>query len=770
MINCGKHIWWFTLASLMWSSDARSQWIGINQHPGEDTAFLSEEITTIHIQCGDAIEWMWLEDNLESNVEHPATFIHESSLGNDTIENVGFRLRGNTSRYAPKKSFKISFDSFNENGQWQGLEKLNLNGEHNDPSTIRARLCWELLRDAGIPVSRSQHSNLYINGAYYGVYSNTEHIDGEWLEKRFEHAHGNLWKCTYPSDLDYISDNPDDYKFTPSWSNQRVYELKTNRWADDYSALATFIDILNNTAIESLPCELEAIFDVDAYLKTAAAEILTGHWDNYIGNKNNFYLYQRSTDGRIIYIPYDMDNTLGIQWFGEWTDQDPYAWTTSSNRPLYTRLLAVPEYRARFSWYLSWWMENEYSSEWIEGRSAWLIDLLDEHIEIDPFYPLSYGFDSEDFMESDQNAWGSHVAHSPVDFVSSRLFWTEVQLEDGWEDAKPIIQCWAEGPITNDSLCVQCWIPQNSLNDEWEVTVELLLNEEIQQHSLEPVGTNIHGQEWSVIVGLNGAEDALWRAAAQNGTGNLQYSPCEFAHIWNGWASDALLINEVMPKNDGFVFDEYENDGDWIELFNAGNDPINVQSYFLTNRIMEPNRWQLPNVTLDPGQHLLLWSDDLEENGPLHTTFTLDAADDQVYLTKIEDDAWRIVDAIDWTLASGNQSLGRSSDGASDWVWFQSGTSNPPTPNSANGNGTVNVTHHPASVLNDWRPASPCIQPCELTLPEKATWKLFDTNGREVLFTTHTNLAINGLEPGLYFLYFNSTSAVLERTFKIIIQ
>ena len=27
------------------------------------------------------------------------------------------------------------------------------------------------------------------------------------------------------------------------------------------------------------------IFDVDAYLKAAAGEILFGHWDNYIGNK-----------------------------------------------------------------------------------------------------------------------------------------------------------------------------------------------------------------------------------------------------------------------------------------------------------------------------------------------------------------------------------------------------------------------------------------------------------------------------------------------------
>ena len=165
---------------------------------------------------------------------------------------------------------------------------MNLNGEHNDPSVLRSRLSWECLRDAGVPVSRTQHINLYINGSFYGVYANIEHIDGEWLDERFEHAHGNLWKCTYPASLNFISNNPDAYKFTPSWSNQRVYELKTNELADDYTALAEFIDALNNTSLDDLPCALERVFDVDAYLKVAAGEILLGHWDNYIGNRNNF--------------------------------------------------------------------------------------------------------------------------------------------------------------------------------------------------------------------------------------------------------------------------------------------------------------------------------------------------------------------------------------------------------------------------------------------------------------------------------------------------
>ena len=72
-------------------------------------------------------------------------------------------------------------------------------------------------------------SNLYINEEYRGLYINVEHVDEEFLKKRFKHDHGNLWKCTYPADLADLGDNPESYKFTPSWNGeQRVYELKTN--------------------------------------------------------------------------------------------------------------------------------------------------------------------------------------------------------------------------------------------------------------------------------------------------------------------------------------------------------------------------------------------------------------------------------------------------------------------------------------------------------------------------------------------------------------
>ena len=751
-------------AGLALSFSLSAQELGIHTHPTEGLAYPSESLPEVHVTC-DEMGWILAQENWYSNVEHPATFVFSTEAGSDTVTNVGFRLRGNTSRGAPKKSFKVSFNAFDDAQSWQGLKKMNLNGEHNDPSVMRARLSWECLRDGGVPVSRSTHVKLFINGAFYGVYSNTEHIDGEWLEKRFDHAHGNLWKCTYPANLAFVSSNPDAYKFTPSWSNQRVYELKTNNATDDYSSLAEFIDVLNNAPIAELPCALEALFDVDAYLKVAAGEILLGHWDNYIGNQNNFYLYERSTDGRIMYIPYDTDNTLGIQWFGEWTDQGIYNWTDANDRALYTRLLAVPAYRERFTWYIQWWMSDFFGADWVEARGDWLIQLLDDAIGEDTYYPQSYGFESEDFQNSMQLAWGSHVAHSPVDFANSRSFWAEIQADDLPSSTPPIVQCWVENPRIDDTLHVQCWAPELSSIEGWAFEVELDADGETSTHSLDHVGGTSHGHAWEQKVALNGAGEVFWRAHSTDPNGGEQFSPCDWTRVWNTNAASPFLLNEVMPINDGFHSDVNGNHGDWVELINAGSVPANCSGLYLSNRLMELGRWPVPSVTLEPGQHLLIWCDDTPESGPVHTNFTLAGSEDEVFLSIQDEGLWRVVDFIEWADALPDFSFGRIEDASDEWVWFNPNSTNPPTPNAMNGTPNTAETRVPQQSV---ALPTPCAQPCHVSLPPGTHYTMHDLSGTRVLSGQESTVTLAGLPPGCYLLTF--ASAHSTSTQKIILQ
>ncbi|MED5318820.1 MAG: CotH kinase family protein, partial [Bacteroidota bacterium] len=92
-------------------------------------AFLADEVASVRLTLAQTdLDFILNPDNAYSNEEWPGTFVYESSTGTDTVSNVGIRLRGNTSRNAAKKSFKVSFNTFIAGGKWNGLEKMNLNG------------------------------------------------------------------------------------------------------------------------------------------------------------------------------------------------------------------------------------------------------------------------------------------------------------------------------------------------------------------------------------------------------------------------------------------------------------------------------------------------------------------------------------------------------------------------------------------------------------------------------------------------------------------
>ena len=61
------------------------------------------EIATINITIdADDLEWMYNWQNVESDSLHPATIHFQNAHINETVDSVGFRLRGNTSRTSAK--------------------------------------------------------------------------------------------------------------------------------------------------------------------------------------------------------------------------------------------------------------------------------------------------------------------------------------------------------------------------------------------------------------------------------------------------------------------------------------------------------------------------------------------------------------------------------------------------------------------------------------------------------------------------------------------
>ena len=53
-----------------------------------------------------------------------------------------------------------------------------------------------------------------------------------------------------------------------------------------------------------VPQQLGEVIDLPRYLAFAATEIAIGHWDGYAWTRNNFYLYQPTTESRWTFMPW----------------------------------------------------------------------------------------------------------------------------------------------------------------------------------------------------------------------------------------------------------------------------------------------------------------------------------------------------------------------------------------------------------------------------------------------------------------------------------
>lgn len=394
--------------------------IGQTIHPANTPAFLQNEVATVKITIDPANLALLLgPDSLEANFEYPATFIYQSAAISDTVYNVGFRLRGNTSRYSAKKSFKVAFNSFTQGMKWNNLEKLNLNGEHNDVSILRSYLSAQMLVQAGVVAPRTSYVKLYVNNEYKGLYINVEHIDEQFLKQRFPlNNYGTLIKAAYGANLKNLGANEASY--TP------FYELKQG---NNLQSLIQFIAVLNTNST-NFPCAIQEVFDVDSYLKTLAIEILTGHWDGYAFNKNNFYLYQRPSDGKFMFIEYDMDNTFGVDWVNiNWTNRNIYSWgNTTDPRPLYSKLMAVPYFKDRFTYYIYSFTSTFFTTSAIVSLAQQKQALIETAALDDDYKGYDYNFSNFDFLEAITSAWGGHIDFSIEDFVQLRTVSVNQQL------------------------------------------------------------------------------------------------------------------------------------------------------------------------------------------------------------------------------------------------------------------------------------------------------------------------------------------------------
>jgi spore coat protein CotH len=649
--------------------------------PENGQLYTDEVVPRIDITIDpDTLEWLYEHENLESDIEYSARFIFDNGIIKDTIDPVGFRLRGNTSRYSQKKSFKVSFNTFTSGGKYYGVEKLNLNGEHNDPSVMRSKICWDIFRKMEIPAPRSNHVQVYINNNYYGLYISVEHIDEEFVKSRFVYNDGNLFKCLWPADLNYLGDDPELYKLEEG--DRRVYQIKTNKEADDYSDLAHYIDVLNNSSSEDLMCKLDSVFNTYDYLKVIAADVLFGNWDGYIYNKNNFYVYHNTTSGKFEFIPYDLDNTLGIDWMSrDWANRNIYDWQQHGDqyRPLYEQIMGNQELRDQYSYYMNQLVTVTIDYDSLKSAVEQRRDMVAQYITNDPYYPLDYGYTIDDFYNSYNESLGGHVAYGIFPYLQTRISSITEQLES--TTMEPVIKYIAHNRSSGSDLWIRAYVDVATT----PAMVEILFTIEGQTstrnnmyddglHNDGIAGDNIYG---GIIENIPESSSLTYQiVATDNGTGET-ILPCDPVFVPQSGGGDIMLfINEFMASNESTIADEHGDYDDWIEVYNPEDETVWLGDKYLTDKLDKPDKWQMPDAYIEPGEFVLFWADDEPEQGLFHTNFKLKKDGEEIGIFESNMVA---IDEIVYNEQTTDISYGRKQDGNSEWIFFNS-----PTPGSSN--------------------------------------------------------------------------------------
>jgi hypothetical protein len=110
------------------------------------------------------------------------------------------------------------------------------------------------------------------------------------------------------------------------------------------------------------------------------------------------------------------------------------------------------------------------------------------------------------------------------------------------------------------------------------------------------------------------------------------------------WAQELIRINEFLAVNDSGLDDEDRDEVDWIEIYNAGMNTVNLEGWYLTDNVNDLTKWAFPEVMLAPDTYLVVFASGKNRRDPmavLHTNFKLKGSGE--YLGLVRPDGWTVV-------------------------------------------------------------------------------------------------------------------------------
>lgn len=326
------------------------------------------------------------------------------SFNGETWEDVGFRYSGNStlqtswSRGTLKISFRLDFDEFEdenpaiEDQRFYGFKQISFKSNAMDDSYIREKVTADLFREAGVVSSQTAFYEVYLDYGegpqYFGVYTAVEIVDDTVIETQFADGSGNVYKP-----------EGSGANFAAGTFSEDGFEKQTNEDEADWSDIEVVFKALHSDLRKGDPAawraELEAVFDVDAFLRWLAVDTIIQNWDTYGSMAHNYYLYTDPEDGLVTWIPWDNNMALsgsgGVQRGADRGEggiarerggaRELDITMVSDQWPLISYLAADEEYLAMYRQHLQEFIDTVWQPEDLTARYQKYHDLIASYAE-----------------------------------------------------------------------------------------------------------------------------------------------------------------------------------------------------------------------------------------------------------------------------------------------------------------------------------------------------------------------------------------------------
>lgn len=128
---------------------------------------------------------------------------------------------------------------------------------------------------------------------------------------------------------------------------------------------------------------------------------------------------------------------------------------------------------------------------------------------------------------------------------------------------------------------------------------------------------------------------------------------------------------------------------DWVELHNSTGSAVSLAGYGLSNNPKNPAKWVFPDISIEPGEYLLLYatgSADKAQKKNLKLNFCISSTGETLFFF---DPGGKLIDKLSAGRMRSGQSYGR--DGSDNRFYYAE-----PTPGAQNGKGYEGITQLPA--------------------------------------------------------------------------